>query len=53
MEKILDEYRNKFGEQFPMFLARHLSDKELIQLVKDCIESGKPYEPELDENCDY
>lgn len=57
MEKILDEilneYSDKFDDTFPIFAVTHLSDSELIQLVKDCLKSGKPYNPEWNENWDY
>ena len=53
MEKLLSDYLEKFGEQFPIMLVRGMDDDEIESIIKRCLDSGEPYEPELDENSDY
>lgn len=47
MEKLIDDYLEKFGEQFPIMLLRGVSEEELKAIIQKCIDEGKPYEPEL------
>lgn len=53
MNKKLDEYRAKFGEQFPLMLVQGMEDREIIKIIDECLESGKPYEPDLDSDTVY
>lgn len=53
MNKKLDEYREKFDEQFPLMLVRGMTDDEIIKIIDECLESGKPYEPKLDPDVLY
>lgn len=53
MDKHLDMYREKFNEQFPMMLCRHMTEAEIIKTIEKCIKEGTPYEPELDAESNY
>lgn len=53
MDILLDQYRNRFKENFPLMLCRHMDDEEIIELLQKHIESGKPYAPELDPDANY
>lgn len=52
-DKILNEYRDRFGEAFPLMLCRHMDDDEIITTVKKCLDDGEPYNPELDPEANY
>lgn len=51
MDKLLDEYKEKFGECFPLMLTRGMSEDDIIEIVKSCLKNNKPYE--VDEERDY
>lgn len=53
MESKLQEYRDKFDEQFPLMMVRGIDDAEIIKLIDGCIESGEPYEPDFEDGVDY
>lgn len=53
LEKVLSEYTEKFDENFPLFYVRGMDEKEIIELVKQSIIDGVPYEADYDENADY
>lgn len=46
VEKALEEYRERFGEYFPLMLAQGMSDAQIIREVNACLKSGKEYEPD-------
>ena len=45
LDSLLEEYLQKFGDCFPVFEVGG-SDEDLIEALRECIESGKPYEIE-------
>lgn len=50
----LQKYRDHFDEALPVFMLRSKTDDELIELVKRCLKSGKPYVPDdPDPKIDY
>lgn len=49
LDDLLNEYADKFGENFPIYNFMGVSDDEIIDLVKSCIESGKAYEETQDD----
>jgi hypothetical protein len=53
MEKLLDEYRERFGEQFPLMLCRGIGDDAVCDIIRKCLEDGEPYNPELDPESNY
>lgn len=50
MDDKLEKYAEQFAENFPLFMVRNLNEDEIIKIIDDCIESGKPYEPKDDDN---
>ena len=48
MESKLQEYKDKFGEQFPLMMVMGMDDSEIIKLIDGCIESGEPYAPDFE-----
>lgn len=53
LDKLLDQYQEQFGENFPMMLCRTMDDEEIIEIIEKCFEDNKPYEPELNEEANY
>lgn len=51
MDNLLDKYKEKFGECFPLMLTRGMPEEQVKEIVKDCIEKNKMYE--VDEESDY
>ena len=43
MDKLLKEYEEKFGDQFPLMLCRGCDDEEIIEIIKECLKENKPY----------
>lgn len=43
MDKLLKEYKERFGEQFPMMLCRGCDDGEIEGIIRDCLKKNKPY----------
>lgn len=42
MDEKLNEYVDKFGENFPIFYYRGRSEGEVIDIIDDCLKSEKP-----------
>lgn len=53
MEKALNDYSEKFNENFPMFLFRSADEDEVVKIINECITNDKPYEAVLDEESNY
>lgn len=53
MNEKLEKYRETFGEQFPLMLCMGMPDKEIIKIIDECLDSGKPYEPEIEKDVLY
>ena len=43
IDKYLNEYLDKFGENFPIFGFMGIPDDEIIKTIKKCLKTGKPY----------
>ena len=43
MDKMLNEYKKQFGEQFPLMLCRGCEDNEIIEIIKECLKKNEPY----------
>lgn len=39
----IDEYNARFEDGFPFYQLRHLSEKEMIELIDKCLETNTPY----------
>lgn len=48
LDKAMDEYRAKFDDMFPLYGVMGMSDEEIIEEIKKCIDNNKPYEYETD-----
>ncbi len=53
MDEKLQEYRDKFGEQFPLMLVMGVDDSEIIKIITDSINANTPYEPDFTEGVLY
>lgn len=53
MEKLLEKYLEKFGEQFPLMLCMGMSEEAIMKLIQECIDAGKPYELDDDDKNIY
>lgn len=53
LEDLLYEYRERFDENFPVMLFRGTPEDELIETVRKCLEDGRPFEPDLEDEADY
>ena len=51
MDELMDKYKDKFGECFPLMLTRGMSDEERMEEIKNCIKNNKPYS--IDNEYDY
>lgn len=43
LQKYLREYRDKFGEQFPMMACLGMDEDEIIKAIKECVSNNKKY----------
>lgn len=48
LEKYLQQYRETFGENFPLF-AFMGEEEEAIETIQRCLKDGKPYEPDVED----
>jgi hypothetical protein len=53
LEQALDRYREKFDDTFPTFAVMDLNETELVELIEQHIQEGKPYEPNYEDDTDY
>lgn len=44
LQKYLNEYRDMFGEQFPMMACLGMEEDEIIREIRKCIDKKKVYE---------
>ena len=52
-DKMLDEYQERFEENFPLMLCRHMEEDEIIEVIQKCLDDDEPYDPELDPDANY
>jgi hypothetical protein len=43
MDKLMQEYQERFGEQFPLMLCRGCDDEEIEEIIKKCLKENKPH----------
>ena len=41
-------YVERFNENFPVFMLRNMEETEMIVLIKNCLDHGKPYVVDFD-----
>ncbi len=44
LEQALEAYVERFHENFPIMCLRGMPESEMIRLIQDCLNRGKPYE---------
>ena len=47
-KEMLFRYVERFGENFPTFDFPYASEAEIMALIEKCLETGKPYESEME-----
>lgn len=53
MDELLDKYRARFDDQFPLMLCRAKSDEDICKIIQKCLDDGKPYKPALKRKANY
>ena len=53
IDELLRKYAEKFNESFPIYGCDYKDEDELAEIIKECIDSDTPYEPEYEEDVDY
>lgn len=53
MDKLLIEYAEKFGENFPFFIVMDLDEEEITNIIKTSIEKNEPYVVETNDDVVY
>lgn len=54
LEEALERYQEHFEKPYPLCISEGLSDEELIDDIKACINSDTPAEePDYEDGCDY
>ena len=51
MDEIMDKYKERFGECFPLMLVSGMSEGQIYEEIKECLKNDKPYE--VDNDYDY
>lgn len=51
--KLLQEYLDKFDENFPTFMVMGIGDEAMIELLEKSIKENKKYIPKVIENAIY
>lgn len=53
IDKALNEYADKFEDNFPIMAVMDLEEKEIVELIKKAIEKDKPYEADYEDGGVY
>ena len=53
MHKLVEQYVEKFNENFPIGYIRYLSEEELIEMIKNAIENNEKIIIAYDDEADY
>lgn len=53
LDKLLIEYADQFGDNFPIFDVKHLDEDEIIKIIESAIEKNEPYDPDYQDDVDY
>lgn len=53
IDELLDKYEERFDECFPLMLCKGMDDDTLCTVIEDCLDKGKAYAPDIDQNEDY
>ena len=54
MGELIEQYVERFHENFPLFALMGMEESEVEAIIQDCLDKGTPYRPpDLDENSLY
>lgn len=53
LDQLLIQYRDQFGENFPIMSLGGTSEDDLLKLIKKCLDTGEPYQIDYDTGTDY
>lgn len=54
MAELIEQYLERFHENFPLFALMGVEEAEVKAIIQDCLDKGTPYRPpELDEESLY
>ena len=43
----MDEYKAKFGDIFPRMMMMSAPDEEVVAAIRQCLDTGQPFDPGL------
>ena len=52
LEKLLNEYAERFNEAFPLFSVPN-DEKEVLEILQKCLADNKPYKPKREKDVLY
>lgn len=52
LEQKLNEYTERFDENFPIFFFRNTPEEDIIKKIDECLEADKPFEVDADDGED-
>lgn len=47
LNELINQYVERFGENFPIFAVRAKPEKEIIAILEKCLQDGTPYKVDL------
>ena len=53
MDKLLMDYRYKFGENFPIMMMMSETEENIIKIIEECIKNNKPYDVKRIDGANY
>lgn len=45
MPELIEQYSEKFNENFPLFALMGMDDEEVEAIIQECLDKGTPYRP--------
>lgn len=52
LDRLMDEYAERFDDQFPRMMMMSAPDEEVIAAIRQCLDTGQPFDPGLPEHVD-
>ena len=53
MDELLIQYADKFHENFLIFIVGDKTESEIKSIIQKCLDEGKPYQIDTNEDCFY
>lgn len=44
LDEAMKKYRERFGEQFPLYCTMGMDDGEIVDVIEECLREGEPFE---------